>query len=79
MFQRKIDEIFKELKNVFSTADDFLVLGYDNDGADHNEKVLEICRKENLKLNKQKCNFRCTSIYCFGGDHIKKLFQSIPT
>ena len=32
MFQRKIDEIFKELSNVFGFADDILGVGYDDDG-----------------------------------------------
>ena len=28
--------------------------------------VSQICRKENLKLNKDKCHFRCTSVPFFG-------------
>ena len=39
MFQRKIDKIFKELRNVFGIADDILVVGYDNDGKDHDETL----------------------------------------
>ena len=35
MFQRKIDEIFKELPNVFGTADDMLFVGYDRDHTDY--------------------------------------------
>ena len=35
MFQLKIDEIFKDLLNVFGIADDILVIGYDSDGKDH--------------------------------------------
>ena len=35
MSQRKVDEIFKELPNVFGIADDILVRGYDNDSEDH--------------------------------------------
>ena len=65
MFQRKIDEIFKDLPNAFGIADDTLVVGYDVDGKDHNNslvRVLQICRQENLKLNKDKCHFRCTSV-----------------
>ena len=37
MFQRKIDEIFKDMPNVFSIADDILVAGYEADGKDHDE------------------------------------------
>ena len=69
MFQRKIDEIFKELSNMFGIADDIIVVGYDTDGKDHDEtlwRVLKICRQVNLKLNKDKCHFRCTSVPFFG-------------
>ena len=47
MFQRKIDKIFKDLPNVFSIADDILVVGYDRDDKDHNgtlQRVLQVCR-----------------------------------
>ena len=39
MFQRKIDEIFKDLLNVFGIADDILVVGYDADGKDHDDTL----------------------------------------
>ena len=42
MFQHKIDEIFKDLLNVFGIADDILVVGYYNDGKD-NDKTLWGC------------------------------------
>ena len=47
MFQRKIDEIFNDLPNVFGIADDILVVGYQADGKDHDktlQKVLKTCR-----------------------------------
>ena len=47
MFQ-KIDEIFKEVPNVFGIEDNILVVGYDSNGADHDRmlcKELQICRK----------------------------------
>ena len=65
MFKRKIDEIFKDLLNVFSIVDDILVAGYEADGKDHEgtlQKVLKTCRQVNLKLTKDKCHFRCTSV-----------------
>ena len=61
IFQRKIDNLFKELSNVFEIADDILVVGYDDDGMDHDytlRRVLLICWKVNLKLNKDECHFR---------------------
>ena len=69
MFQRKIDEIFKDLPNVFGIAEDILVVGYDIDGKEHDDvlwRVLQICREVNLKLNKNKCHFTCTSDPFFG-------------
>ena len=47
------------LINVFGIADDILVVGCDSNGKDHNntiQKVLQICRQVNLKLNKDKCH-----------------------
>ena len=69
MFQQKIDEIFNNMPNVFGIAYDILVIGYDKDGADHGEavyNVLKWCQDVNLKLNKDKCHFNCTSIPFFG-------------
>ena len=70
IFQYKIDKIFNDVLNVFGIADDILVIGHDKDGTDHDEavyKVLKWCQDVNLKLNKEKCHFRCTSIPYFGG------------
>ena len=37
MFQRKIDEIFQDIPNVFRIADDKLVAVYEADGKDHDD------------------------------------------
>ena len=50
MFQRKIDEIFNDIPNIFGIADDILVIGYNKDRADHNKavySVLERCQDVN--------------------------------
>ena len=68
MFQWKIDEIFNDILNVLGIVDDILVIGYDKDGTDHDRAVyraLRCCQDVNLKLNKDKCHFRCTSIPFF--------------
>ena len=68
-FQCKIKEIFNDMPNVFGIADDILVIGYDEDGTDDNEAVynmLRHCKEVNLKLNKDKCHFRCMSTPFFG-------------
>ena len=64
-----MDKLLNGQPNVFGIADDILIAGFDNVGRDHDEtvdKVLEICRKADLKLNKDKCHSRCTSILFFG-------------
>ena len=68
MFQCKIDEIFNDMPNVFGIADDILVIGYNKNGADHDKAVYSMvrwCQDVNLKLNEEKCHFRCTSIPFF--------------
>ena len=58
-----------DMPNVFGIADDILVIGYDKDGTDHDKavyKVLRQCQDVNLKLNKDKCHFRCMSIPFLG-------------
>ena len=70
----KLMEIFNDIPKVFGIADDILVIGYNKDGTDHDRavyKVLKCCQDVNLKLNKDKCHFRCTSIPFFGGGCIK--------
>ena len=60
MFQHKIDKIFSDMSNVFGVMHDILVIGYDNNGVDHDAavcKVLQQCEEVNLKLNKEKMPF----------------------
>ena len=67
MLQQKIDEIFKDLPNVFGITDE--ILNYNTDGKDQNKtlcQVLQLCRYVNLKLNKDKCHLWCTSVLFFG-------------
>ena len=81
MFQQKIDEIFNDMPNVFGITDDILVLGYNDDGRDHDDtvcKVLQRCSKVNLKLNKDKCHSRCTSVPFFGKVTLRNGVQPDP-
>ena len=81
MFQRKIDEIFNDVPNVFGIEDNILVKGYEKDGVDHEVAVyskLEQCQDVNLKLNKDKFHFRCTSILFFGKVVSRKGIQPDP-
>ena len=81
MFQQKIDKIFNDMPNVFGIADDILVIGYDKDGADHDKAVYDVlqwCQDVNLKLNKEKCHFRCTSIPFLGEVVLRERVQPDP-
>ena len=51
MFQREIDEIFRECTTGFGIADDISVVGYDLNSIDDEtplQNMLQIYRKENL-------------------------------
>ena len=79
MFQ--IDKIFNDMPNVFGIADNILVIGYNKNRADHNEavySVLKWCQDVNLKLNKEKCHFSCTSILFFGEVVSREAVQPDP-
>ena len=39
MLQKKIDELFKGVPNVFDIADDILIAGYDEGDKDHDEVI----------------------------------------
>ena len=63
------------MPNIFGIVDDILVIGYDENGADNDaavHKVLWRCKEVSLKLNKEKCHFRCTSISFFWRGDIEK-------
>ena len=54
---------------MLGTADEIQAIAYDSDDKDHDvtlQQVLQICRHMNLKLNKDKCHFRCTSVPFLG-------------
>ena len=59
-----MNKILKELPNVFGIAEDILILGHDADGKEHDNNI-EIFCKENLKLNKDKCHYRCMRVPFF--------------
>ena len=82
IFQCKIDEIFNDMPNVFGIVDDILIIGYKEDGADHDEAVYNIlrhCKEINLKLNKDKCHFRCMSLPFFGEVVLRKRHSTRST
>ena len=55
MFQKKTDELFNDIPNIFGIADDIFIAGFDADGRDHDarlEQMLQRCRQANIKLSK---------------------------
>ena len=69
MFQEKINKIFKDLSSRTCRVDDILIVGYNivSRVLDRTMKqVIQICHRENLKLNKNKCHLRYTTIPFFG-------------
>ena len=68
MILRKKDDIFKELQIGFGIADYILIVGSKADDRDSNttlRHMMQICQQENMKLNKNKCHFRCIRILFF--------------
>ena len=69
VFQRKVDETFGEIRGCFGIADDLIVAGWRDDGADHDENlkaVLERARSTGVRFNEDKMVIRCKEIPFFG-------------
>ena len=45
MFQRKIDEIFNNMPIIFGITDDILIVGYEDDGRDHDDTVQKVLQR----------------------------------
>ena len=53
---------------MFGIADDILVVGFDDGGMVYDNalrRVLPLCQKVNLKLSREKCHFRLSSVPFF--------------
>ena len=73
-FNVKLIKIFNDMFNIFGFADDILVIGHDKDRTDHYKaayNVLRQCQDINLKLNKDKCHFKCMLIP-FSGEVVSR-------
>ena len=82
MFQKKINELFNDIPHVCGIADGILIAGFDVDGREHDarlEQVLQRCRQANLKLSKEKCLFRQTSIPFFSEVILRHRVSPGPT
>ena len=78
----KLTKSFSGMPNVCGIVDGILVAGCDTDGKDHDDMVQRIvqrCREVILKLNKERCHFRWTSIPFFRGVISRNGVQLDPT
>ena len=69
VFQRKVDETFGDLPGVTGIADDIVVVGYKEDGSDHDQNlraVLQRAQETGLRFNPDKLRVKCTKIKFFG-------------
>ena len=67
IFQRKLDEVYKDIPNVMGIADDIVVCG--STESEHDQafyKMLEATRKHNVSLNSDKLQFKQTQVDFFG-------------
>ena len=58
--------MFRKLPKSFCNTNDISIIDYDEDGRDHDyrlKSVMQIYRKENVKLNKDKCQCRCMVVH----------------
>ena len=76
IFQRKLDEILRDIPNVAGIADDILVFG--SSDIEHEQafiNMLETCRKNNVGLNSEKLQFKQEKINFYGHTLTEKGIQ----
>ena len=67
IFQKKLDSIFVNQPGITGIADDMVIYGRNTVEHDRNFlRFMELCRKNNLRLNKDKLQFRQDSVSFFG-------------
>ena len=67
--QRKTDEIYNPLPNVIGIIDDIIIWGDKEDGSDHDTALahfLQVTRKNGLRINFDKIQYKTTEVTFFG-------------
>lgn len=67
IFQRHLTEIFSDLPGIICVADDITIHGLDDEEHDERmEKFLQRCQEEGVRLNKNKMDYKMSSITFMG-------------
>ena len=69
VYQYKVDSHLEGIKNCMAIADDIIIFGFRDDGKDHDvtvRQVLDKAKAVGMRFNPSKCQFRKTSVKCFG-------------
>ena len=77
-FQRKMEEMLKDLTGVVCYMDDIVVFGDDSTHDKRLQEVLDRIEASGLKLNRSKCEFRKTSISFLGQKISRQGIQADP-
>ncbi len=68
-FQLKLNSLYRDKPHQTGIADDMVIIGYKDDGSDHDaavERCLRIAQTNGLRFNPAKCIFQCTQLPFFG-------------
>ena len=82
VFQRKLDSIFLHLENIMIIAGDIMVIGYQEDERDHDiafTKLLETAKKNNIKLNFNKIQYKQKEVEVSGKTYTTQGCKSSET
>lgn len=69
VFQKLIHDTFSDIPGVTGIADDIVIVGFKEDGSDHDQNfqaVMERARKRNIKFNEEKLILKQKSIPFYG-------------
>ena len=79
IFQKKLEDLLKDIPNCFVDVDDVLVYG--NDESQHNQTLKEVLQKINsagLKLNKSKCKLKQSKVIYLGHEFSSNGMSASP-
>ena len=84
-FQQQLDQCLEGLTGVYKIADDLLIVGQgstvDEADRDHDKNLknlLNRCRAKNIKLNKEKFQFKCSEVSFIGNVMAKDALKPDP-